>query len=193
MRLRSLSALVIGLALAAAPRTVAAQRPLDPADIDDIARLVMLEDRRELDDTSLGRILRSTHPEVRRRAAIAVGRIGMARGRPLLAILRSDADIAVVAGVVLSTGQLVDSASVGWLASLLSSPLTPPIVGREAARSLGKIRTAEARAALASFLTSAPATVAVAPIVGEALLSIGRFSTRGDLAPVVQWTTSPDR
>jgi hypothetical protein len=39
---------------------------LSPADIDDIARLVMLEDHREFDSTDLSRLLASRHPEVRR-------------------------------------------------------------------------------------------------------------------------------
>ena len=62
----------------------------------------------------------------------------------------------------------------------------------EAARALGKIRTPEARAALAKYLAAAPATTAAGPIVGEALLSIGRFPPPGDIAPIVRWTASPD-
>ena len=50
----------------------------------------------------------------------------------------------------------------------------------------------EARVALARYLTTAPATPAAAPIVGEALLAIGRFTTRDDLAPVVRWVASTD-
>jgi peptidylprolyl isomerase len=192
MRTRSLHVLLASLALAGAPHTAEAQRPLAPADIDDIARLVMLEDRRELNDTVLSRILRSSHPEVRRRAALAVGRIGNGRGRPLLVAVRADRDSAVVATVALSTGQLADTASIPWLRSLLVSRETAQSVAREAARSLGKIRTPEAHSALSGYLNSAAATPAVAAVVGEALLSIGRHSIRGDVGPITRWAASPD-
>ena len=71
-----------------------ARPPLTDADISDITRLVMLEDRRELDEAALARILRSAHPEVRRRAALAIGRIADARGRSLLVAARTDRDTA---------------------------------------------------------------------------------------------------
>ncbi len=184
-----------GVLLAALAAASTAQQPARPpltdADIDGITRLVMLEDRRELDEAALARILRSAHPEVRRRAALAIGRIADARGRSLLVAARTDRDTAVAATVVFSTGQLADTASVAWLASLLSAQ-SPPTVAREAAGALGKIRTPESRAALARFLAGAPATPTAAPVVGEALLSIGRFTTRGDLAPITRWATSPD-
>lgn len=165
--------------------------PLADSDVADIATLVMLEDTRELDATALSRILRSSHPEVRRLAARSIGRINNPSARSLLVPARSDADTAVVATVAFSTGQLKDSASVPWLASLLTTT-TPPTVSREAARSLGKIRTPEARAALARYLADAPVSPANAATAGEALLAIGRSSERGDVAPLVRWTQSPD-
>jgi peptidylprolyl isomerase len=183
--------LLVMLASSAAAQP-ASRRPLTGADIDDIARLVMLEDRRELDETALTRALRSGHPEVRRRAALAIGRIAQPSGRALLAGARGDSDTAVAATVVFATGQLLDTSAVPWIGSLLVESRTPPTVAREAARALGRIRTSEARAALARYLAGAPATGATAAVVGEALLSIGRFTTRGDLAPIVRWTNSPD-
>ena len=58
--------------LSAQPRP----RPaLAPSDVDEIARLLMLEDTRQFDREALSRDIRSSHPEVRRRAALAIGRI----------------------------------------------------------------------------------------------------------------------
>src|SRR5687768_2781945 len=130
MHLRSLP-LLVGLALAVLSTDMHAQRALAPADVDDIARLLMLEDRRQLDDTSLARILRSAHPEVRRRAALAVGRIANARGRPLLIAARGDADTAVFAAVVLGTGQLADTSAVSWLASVMTASRTEAGIATE--------------------------------------------------------------
>src|SRR6478672_11584578 len=73
----------------------APRRPLAAGDVDDIARLVMLEDRRMLDTATFAHLLGAEHPEVRRRAAIAVGRIADRRGIALLRARPLDADTAV--------------------------------------------------------------------------------------------------
>jgi peptidylprolyl isomerase len=184
------------LLLSAAPAALLsrapAPRPLSSADIEAITQLVMLEDTRRFDETTLTRVLRSTHPEVRRRAVLAVGRIVNPRGHDLLLASRTDEDTEVVATVAFAAGQLKDATSVPWLAELLSSPRTPVAVAREAACALGKIRSAEARTVLGQYLANAPMTPATAAVVGEALFSIGRFTGPGDVAPVVRWTTSTD-
>ena len=166
--------------------------PLSDRDIDDIARLVMLEDTRQFDEATLSSLTASSHPEVRRRAIVAVGRIVNPGGGAILAGLRKDPDPVILATVVFATGQLRDNDAVAWLSGLLAAPGTPPAVAREAARSLGKIRSPEARAALLQFAAAAPATRDAAPVVGEALLSLGRFMGRDNIAPIVRWATSGD-
>jgi HEAT repeat protein/cyclophilin family peptidyl-prolyl cis-trans isomerase len=168
------------------------RRPLADADIDAIARILKLEDTRTYDEAALSEFAKSPHPEVRRRAAQAVGRINDPRGRALLGAARSDTDVDVLATVAFSAGQLKDNDAVSWLGDLMASPRTPRAVAREAARSLGKIQTPEARAALAAYLGSAPASAMSPSVVGEALFSIGRFTARADLSPVVKWATSRD-
>ena len=75
---------------------------------------------------------------------------------------------------------------------MLTDPSTAPSIAQEAARSLGKIRTPDARAGLTQYLGGAPYASAPPAVVGEALLSIGRFPERADLAPIVRWSTSAD-
>ncbi len=124
---------------------------------------------------------------------MSIGRIADPKGLPLLETARGDADVDVRASVVFATGQLRDASTVEWLGTVLSAPATPPVVAREAAQALGKMITApEARAALSKYLAAAPATAAAAPVVGEALLSWGRFTGAADIAPVVRWITSQD-
>ena len=184
---------VVGMAVVLpAQSQKAGRRPLAPADIDAITQLVMLEDRRQFDEAVLTKLLKSAHPEVRRRAVVATGRIVDPAGKALLAAARKDDDVDIVATVAFATGQLKDPDAVAWLSELLMAAGTPPAVGREAAQALGKIRTPAARMALAQYLTSAPQSAAAAPVVGEALLAIGRFTTRDDLAPVLKWTTAGD-
>jgi HEAT repeat protein/cyclophilin family peptidyl-prolyl cis-trans isomerase len=163
------------------------KRPLLPSDVDDIARLVMLEDHRDFDTTDLSRLLASQHPEVRRRAALAIGRIADKRGYALLRAKPLDADTAVAATEVFAAGQLKDSTTVAWFDSLLANTKLAPTVLAEAATALGKIKTASARDALARFLSSASESPRLNPAIGEALLSIGRCNTRGDLDPILRF------
>jgi HEAT repeat protein/cyclophilin family peptidyl-prolyl cis-trans isomerase len=178
---------VPGLAFAQVKR-----RPLAPADIVTIARLVMLEDTRRFDEATLSQALQASHPEVRRRAVLAVARIASPAGRPLLVSARAESVPDILATVAFAHGQIKDESAVEWLAGLLQSPKTPADASFEAARALGKIRTPEARAALARYLAAAPPTLAAAPVVGEALLAIGRFTTRDDIAPIVRWAGARD-
>jgi HEAT repeat protein/cyclophilin family peptidyl-prolyl cis-trans isomerase len=183
------------VAQAAASGQRTGRRPLAAADIDAITQLVKLEDTRQFDEAVLGRLIKSAHPEVRRRAVVAIGRIPDPRGRALLASLRAEPDPDILATVTFATGQLKDPDAIPWLSEQLSGAKTPQAVAFEAARALGKIRppdrAADARAALAGYLASAPMTAATAPVAGEALLAIGRFPPGGDIAPVVRWITSP--
>jgi HEAT repeat protein/cyclophilin family peptidyl-prolyl cis-trans isomerase len=170
----------------------AKRAPLGSADIDAIARLEMLEDRREFNADTLALLLKHPHSEVRRRGALAIGRIADARGRALIRGAPLDADTSVAATEVFAIGQLRDTASVPWLDSLLSDQRTPVTVATEAAAALGKIRSAGTREALARYLLNASTAPQRAAVVGEALLAIGRSPTRGDLAPITRWSSAPD-
>jgi len=184
--------LVLTLAAGFSPVTLPAQQraALTNREIGDLTTLLVLEDHRRFDSLALGRMLRDTHPEVRRRAALSIGRIMDPAGRALLRTARRDRDTAVAATVVFATAQLYDSAAIGWLDSLLTNPRTPVGAAIEAARAFGLIRTPVTRTALLRFLAGAPEN-APAPLVGEALLSVGRHP-RGDFSPVVRWTRSRD-
>ncbi|MFM8533795.1 MAG: HEAT repeat domain-containing protein, partial [Acidimicrobiia bacterium] len=148
---RSLAALLV-VAAADAAAQAPSRRALSPADVADITVLVRLEDTRTLDVAELARMLKFAHPEIRRRAAMAVGRINKPEGAPLLTAARADADTEVAGAVAFAAGQLKDAASVAWLSDVLRSAKHPVPVRREAARSLGKIRTPDARTALYAYL-----------------------------------------
>ena len=166
--------------------------PLDSGTVGDIARLLLLEDVRRFDSLELSSALQSKHPEVRRRAMLAVARINDKRGVALLRARPLDADTALAATMVFAVGQLRDTLTIAWFDSLLSNPRTAPTVATEAACALGKIKTAAARAVLARYLTNVTAGPRTRDAIGEALLAIGRSTARGDIAPIVKWTSSPD-
>jgi HEAT repeat protein/cyclophilin family peptidyl-prolyl cis-trans isomerase len=183
---------VLNVSLAAPRAQGTKRRPLGSADVNAIIQLVKLEDTRQLDEATLSKILQSAHPEVRRRAVVTVGRIVDPRSHALLIPMRSDPDSEVVASVAFAAGQLKSTDAVAWLDEVLSSPKTQQAVALEAARALGKIRSAEALTVLSKYLTATPATAATAAVVGEALLSMGRFTPPGDIAPIVRWKNSTD-
>ena len=189
---RALGASLTIALLAARPATAQSKPPLAAADIADIITLEKIEDRRAYDDATLRRIAASKHPELRRRAALAIARLYDPRGRTLLNAMRAESDTAVLATVVWATGQLVDSSAVEWLDGLLQSETTPIGVATEAAGAFGKIRTSDTRARLVNYLKSAAPIAATAPTVREALLSIGRHRDRGDLTSIVRWATNSD-
>src|SRR5579862_749190 len=170
-RTLAISTLIVLALSCSGLQSAPARRPLTPADIDDIAQIVMLEDTRRLDTDALGRLLKADHPEVRRRAIVAVGRIVKDGAATLLAAARDEKDPEILATVAWAAGQLKDADSVAWLSELLTSPSTPPAVAKEAACALGKIRSPQARETLAKYLSMAPATKKAAPVIGEALLS----------------------
>jgi len=71
LRIRCLVTRALGSTQLLGAQSVA-RRPLGAAEVDDIARLEMMEDHRQFDSLELARILESAHPEVRRRAAAQV-------------------------------------------------------------------------------------------------------------------------
>jgi HEAT repeat protein/cyclophilin family peptidyl-prolyl cis-trans isomerase len=169
-------------------------RPLTARDIDEIARLEMMEDRRQIDTLNtveVARVLAAEHPEVRRRAAITVGRLADVRSIPLLLAHPLDPDTAIAASVVWAVGQIRSPTSVVWLDSILTNSKTAPTVAAEAAIALGKIVALTARGSLEHFLTTASLNARTRAAIGEALLSIGRMR-RGDIEPIVKWATSSD-
>jgi hypothetical protein len=92
MRISRLFVAVLLAAITIAFVGTAAQSrpPLAPADITAIATLLKLEDTRQFDDPVLAELLKRSHPEVRRRTVLAIGRIADARGKALLANARTE-------------------------------------------------------------------------------------------------------
>src|SRR5579862_1682000 len=187
---KSLALLLLATSLAAAQ---SARRPrLDSVAVRDIATLLSLEDTRRFDTLELARLLDAKHPEVRRRATLAVAHINDKRGVALLRARPLDTDTALAATTVFAVGQLRDTLTIPWLDSLLSNTHTAPTEATEAACALGKLKTAAARDVLARYLAGATLTTRSESTIGEALLSLGRSTARGDIAAVVRWTKSPN-
>lgn len=186
----ALAGLLALVPVAGASSQAARRPPLDAAAISDIAGLLLLEDTRTYDSVAIDRALHSSHPEVRRRALMAIAHIRDPRALSLLRAFSPGNDTSLAATTVFAVGQIRDTLTIPWLDSLLSNPRTAPTARTEAAAALGKIKTARARDALSRFLSAVSSGPTTDEAIGEALFAIGRSTARGDLAPILRWTTS---
>src|SRR5215475_13225712 len=74
------------------------------------ARVIQLEDERNLNGDELTGLLKHRTPAVRRRAALAIGRIGDKRGTgPLIDALRRDEDASTRAMAAFALGEIEDA------------------------------------------------------------------------------------
>lgn len=187
------------LALAATPLAACAPAAgggtSQPTPSDAVAPLLRLEDRREYDPTVFQAALTSPSAPMRRRAALAAGRIRDPRSIAPLGALLNDADTAVAATAAFALGQVGDTAAVRLLAPFADPAriaAAPTVVG-EATYALGKIRHPQARAALERLLTDAPREGAgVREAVGMALLAIWRQGRPTPVDAITPWLRSAD-
>jgi len=164
--------LVSVLALSAcAPKTqpVAAVPAAPPAPVIPIDRkagwILRLEQARVLEDAGLGADLgvlaHDPDAGIRRRAVLAVGRVGMAAGVPIASAALSDAEENVRATAAFALGLLADAQGVPPLVAALKD--ASPIVRGRAAEGLGLIGTPAASAGAAI----AESAAACAPVIAS--------------------------
>ncbi len=193
----------------ALPEPAPLRPPLSPSEIDAVAMLLRLEDRREFDEELMTLAARSPVSAIREQSALALGRAEGRASRPLLHELLFDPDSAVVASAAFMLGKLRDSTAVPALEALLDPHAAAvwPAVALEAADALGAIGTPAAREALSNFLFEAaiagsaptgdaPPVEAVpgfpaGEVVAAAILGAWRAGET-DLDTFIRWTTSPD-
>ncbi len=144
-----------GLLLAAAVWPAQAKGPASSpsARIEKMARLLALEDRRSLGDGELDRYLSDPDPGVRRRAALAAGRIGDPATLPALMQCMNDALPEVRQMAAFAMGLLGDKQAVERLLASLADP--EAVVKARAAEALGRIGEPRAAAAVAKMVLDA--------------------------------------
>ncbi|HEY7512756.1 MAG TPA: HEAT repeat domain-containing protein [Vicinamibacteria bacterium] len=146
--------------LAAAPPTPAVPR------LEKMARVLALEDRRETGAGELDRYLHDADAGVRRRAALAAGRIADPALAPSLVELMNDAEPEVRQMAAFALGLVGDAVAVDRLLAALQDP-EPGVRGR-AAEALGRIGGTGVAAAVARFaVASTPPGVRPLTIRGD--------------------------
>jgi cyclophilin family peptidyl-prolyl cis-trans isomerase/HEAT repeat protein len=166
-RLLAVLAAATALSCATAGSKRGADRPDPLSRIEILARLLVLEDSRSLGDGSLHAFLQNNDPSIRRRAALAAGRIGDPLAIPLLIPKLKDPEVEVRRAAAFALGLIGGADSVPALIEALGDG-DAPMRGR-ASEALGRIGKPEAaRAISAAFLKALPRS-------GDSLLRI-----RGD-------------
>jgi cyclophilin family peptidyl-prolyl cis-trans isomerase/HEAT repeat protein len=111
------------------------------------ARIIQLEDERNLNGDELTKLLKHSSPQVRARAALAIGRIGDQRATAaLLALLQTEKDEAVRAEVAFALGEMEDAQAIPALLEFLTAGKYPLAVRARPAEALGKIAAIQANA-----------------------------------------------
>jgi cyclophilin family peptidyl-prolyl cis-trans isomerase/HEAT repeat protein len=145
------------LALAAPPSPVP---PPPPSRIERLGRIAALEDRRTLGGDELPALLRDPDRGIRRRAALAAGRIGSPAAVVALTPLLADPEVEVRQMAAFALGLIGDRAAVDALLAALKDP--EAVVRARAAEALGNIGDARAAPAIAQLvIAAAPREVTV--------------------------------
>jgi len=107
-----------------------------------LLQIIEAEDERRWDDADLGKLLTDANPSVRRRAALAAGRIGDEGAvAPLSAMLRADRDEAARAMAAFALGEIESESGADALVEVLRLSKATEVRAR-AVEALGKIAAA---------------------------------------------------
>src|SRR5882672_11369470 len=144
-------------------------------------RIIQLEDERNLNGDELTGLLKHQTPAVRRRAALAIGRIGDKRGTgPLIDALRRDEDAPARATAAFALGEIEDAGAANALLDVVNSLKESPDAQARAIEALGKIASVQANAeklgqatldAINQSLVKRLPAAGAAPAVDQKLLS----------------------
>lgn len=139
--------------------------------------MLRLEDERRLDTAVLGRLLEDPNEEIRRRAALALGRIKDRQAVSLLMRALRDSSVLVRRDASFALGVLGDTSATITAALAGRARADVPEVAIEAVAALGKLPTETSFEAVLEILESVRDTSVAAPIgvVNEALLAVWKL------------------
>jgi cyclophilin family peptidyl-prolyl cis-trans isomerase/HEAT repeat protein len=127
--------------------------PPPPSRLDKLGRVLALEDRRTLGNGDLVALLQDDDRGVRRRAALAAGRIGNAAIVPALIALMDDGEPEIRQMAAFALGLVGDAQATARLTAALGDPVA--VVRARSAEALGRIGGPGVPAALARMVAAA--------------------------------------
>jgi cyclophilin family peptidyl-prolyl cis-trans isomerase/HEAT repeat protein len=158
------------------------------AQVEAIAPILMAEDARRWDEGLYRRGLEHSDPLVRRKAALAVGRLQDPRGTPLLVAHLNDPDSSVQTEIMFALGVLQDTAAVGPIITRFGER---PGLWRETAQegitALAKLNDPRVAPFFAGILRrTQPLTVDSVPfVVAQVARELWRLGNRGPIADLI--------
>jgi len=168
----------------------AAPVPLTEREVGIIAQLIRHEDERRLETLAFGTWRADSSVEIRRRAALALGRIGDVGAEPMLLAALADSAPAVRREAAFALGLLGDTTA-AVTAALAGALADEPTVAREAAAALGKLRTFASFNALWPLLADPASTTG--DVLGAALLAVWHLpQAERALPPLAPLLAHPD-
>jgi cyclophilin family peptidyl-prolyl cis-trans isomerase/HEAT repeat protein len=182
----------VAVLLAAPP----AARAQDPAVVEVLAFVLQAEDTRQYNSAALTAAARHAEPQVRRVAALAIGRIGDPAGATLLLELLQDPDSSVQREAAFAAGLLGDTAAIPQLRDLVVNtvPERQHELHGEAASALTRIggpEAAEVIRALVSPWVARAATADPPPAVAAAVEDAWRLGALAPVEQLVEFVASP--
>ncbi len=185
--MRRPSTRLVLLALVLAAFMARPLRAQDAGSVSDVAQLLALEDRREFDGALLQRATQHPDSLVRRRAAMAMGRIGDRAALALLVPMLADRDSLVRTEAVFALGELGDRGAVPDLTALTSRfpPSATTDLEVEVVTALAKLGGPEADRALGAILDRHGASMLPQDdrATAQVLLESWRLGPLSSLAP----------
>lgn len=162
------------------------------------ARILQLEDERNLNGLELTDLLRNNSPTVRERVALALGRIGDRRATPLLleAFERERVD-AVRRMMVFALGELEDPQAVPLLLRLVGPEKAAATLKARAAEALGKMGELADRSTVARLVAAQlppptdPLTDEQVHLTGLVITALLRLRAPESVAPLAAQLRSP--
>jgi cyclophilin family peptidyl-prolyl cis-trans isomerase/HEAT repeat protein len=168
-----------------------------------LLRIIEAEDERRWDDADLGKLLTDVNPAVRRRAALAAGRIGDEGAvASLSSLLRGDRDESVRATAAFALGEIEAESGADSLVEVLRLSKSP-VVRARVIEALGKIAAAlpdarqDSKKRIGATITDALAAESRQPRPNRALVLLGvtallRAKPEGGARAVALFLNSPD-
>jgi hypothetical protein len=127
------------ISLALCPSIFGQKRPIPPPTL---LQIVKAEDERRWDDV-LRKLLSDRNPSIRKRAALAAGRIGNEDAvNALTPLLEKDTDVSVRSMGAFALGEIESEKAANALIAVRKNPSTPTEVSARALEALGKIAAA---------------------------------------------------
>lgn len=179
---------MLGLSLLALVGLVRPGQAQDEAAVEAIAPILMAEDARQWDATLFRRGLEHSDPLVRKKAALAVGRLRDRRGTSLLVDHLRDPDSTVQAEVMFALGLLQDTAAIG---AVLARYNDRPGLWREAAQegitALAKINDPRVASFFSGILRGTQTLTVDAPpiVVVQVAREVWRLGPSGPVAELI--------